>query len=340
MLWNHFSRRSGLAAAFTLAAGLTSCAGSTSPGASQSPSSGSPSPTASSASPKPSIVAATNLDGITVVGSFQKLPTVTIPAPWAIDKSQAKVLIAGNGAEVHKDSLVQVHYWGGNGRTGQKFQESFSEGKPVVFPLENLITGFVNGLVGQKAGSRVLIGITGPDGYGAKGGNPQIGVQADDCLVFVVDIISVSASEPNGAQVTPPSGLPTVSGDLNHPVVTIPKDSPAPASLVVQPLIKGTGALVTSADTIRTNYAEYAWSTGKLVKQTYGDHDKGYKPQDGPLAQAVPAWQQALVNQPVGSRILIVAPPAQAYPSGDPRKGIKAGETMVFVVDILFAYKG
>jgi peptidylprolyl isomerase len=41
----------------------------------------------------------------------------------------------------------------------------------------------------------------------------------------------------------------------------------------------------------------------------------------------------------VGSRVLLVVPPAQAYPSGNPRSDIKVGETMVYVVDILFSYE-
>ncbi len=51
----------------------------------------------------------------------------------------------------------------------------------------------------------------------------------------------------------------------------------------------------------------------------------------------IPAWQEALVNQPVGSRILIVAPPDKAYPpEGSDRPRVQAGDTVVFVVDILW----
>ncbi len=340
MLWNQFRPLRGLAAVLVLVAGLTSCSGSPAPGSSESPvASASPSPGETSSAPKPSVPVSTNLDGISVAGELQKLPAVTIPAPWAVDTSQSKVIIPGSGAEITQDSMVKVHYWGGNGRTGTVFQESFSEGKPVVFPMQGLIKGFITGLIGQKAGSRVLIGITGPDGYGSQGGNPQAGIEADDCLVFVVDIIDVSRTEPSGERVTAPAGLPTVKGDLDQPVVTVPKDTPAPTSLVVQPLIKGTGTPVAAADSVRVNFVEYAWSTGKMVRTTYGDKDKGYKPQDGALAKTLPAWQQALVNQPVGSRLLIIAPPAVGYPSGDPRKKINPGETTVYVVDILFAYE-
>jgi len=289
-----------------------------------------------SASPSahPSITPSTNLDGITVTGDFGKLPTVKIPAPWGIDKTQSKTLVQGTGDTVTAGSMIEVNYWGANGYTGTVFDESFSANKPISYAVSGFISGFQTGVIGQKVGSRVLIGITGPDGYDANGGNANIGIQVGDCLVFVVDILAVSATGPSGETVTPPAGLPTVSGDLKNPVVTIDTKATPPTALTVQPLIKGTGKAVTAASTIRVDYAEYAWSTGKVVKQTYG-----YAPLDGTLSTTIPGWQTGLVGQTVGSRVLLIVPPAQAYPSGNPRIDVKPGETMVYVIDILFSYE-
>jgi peptidylprolyl isomerase len=288
-----------------------------------------------SASTHPSITPQTTLDGISVTGDFGKLPTVKIPAPWGIDKTQSKTLIQGTGDAVTASSMIEVNYWGANGYTGAVFDESFSANKPISYAVSGFITGFQTGVIGQKVGSRVLIGITGPDGYDSSGGNANIGIDVGDCLVFVVDIISVSATGPSGATVTPPAGLPTVSSDLKAPVITIDTKATPPSTLTVQPLIKGTGKAVTAASTIRVDYAEYAWSTGQLVKQTYG-----YAPLDGALSTTIPGWQTGLVGQTVGSRVLLIVPPAQAYPSGNPRINVKVGETMVYVIDILFSYEG
>jgi peptidylprolyl isomerase len=286
-----------------------------------------------SASAHPSITPSTTLDGITVTGDLGKLPTVKIPAPWGVDKTQSKTLVQGTGPEVTASSMIEVNYWGANGYTGSVFDESFTAGKPISYAVNGFIKGFQTGVVGQKVGSRVLIGITGPDGYDSNGGNANIGIEVGDCLVFIVDIISVSATGPSGATVTPPSGLPTVSGDLKAPVVAIDTKATPPSTLAVQPLIKGTGKAVTAASTVRVDFAEYAWSTGKVVKQTYG-----YAPLDGALSTTIPGWQTGLVGQTVGSRVLLIVPPAQAYPSGNPRIDVKSGETMVYVIDILFSY--
>lgn len=322
---------------------LAACHSGSSATASASPTTTQFIPTASasasdsaSASPSthPSITPSTNLDGITVTGDLGKPPTVKIPAPWGVDKTQSKTLIQGTGDAVTATSMIEVNYWGANGYTGAVFDESFTANKPISYAVSGFISGFQTGVIGQKVGSRVLIGITGPDGYDSNGGNANIGIDVGDCLVFVVDIISVSATGPSGATVTPPSGLPTVSDDLKAPVITIDTKATPPSSLTVQPLIKGSGKAVTAASTVRVDYAEYAWSTGKLVKQTYG-----YSPLDGALSTTIPGWQTGLVGQTVGSRVLLVVPPAQAYPSGNPRSDIKVGETMVYVVDILFSYE-
>jgi peptidylprolyl isomerase len=344
----HISRRrrlSGLVVALLtlfLAACNANTGASSSPSASGSTqflptaaSSASDSASASaSATVRPSIVPATNLDGITATGDFGKAPTVNIPTPWAIDKSQNKTLIQGTGPEVTSSSIIEINYYGADAYTGNVFDESFSTGKTISYAVSGFITGFQNGVIGQKVGSRVLIGITGPDGYDSQGGNADIGILVGDCLVFVVDIVSASLPGPTGEAVTPPADLPVVSGDIKAPTIAIASSKTPPTTLVVQPLIKGTGKAVTATSTIRADYAEYAWSTGKLVKQTYG-----YSPLDGALSATIPGWQAGLVGQTVGSRVLLIVPAAQAYPSGNPRIDVKPGETMVYVVDILFAYE-
>lgn len=338
-------RLSGLVVAL-LTLFLAACNATTNPTTSASPSSTQFLPTtgassasssasaSASATVRPSIVPATNLDGITTSGDFGKAPTVKIPTPWGVDKSQNKTLVQGTGPAVTSSSIIEINYWGANGYTGKVFDESFASGKTISYAVSGFITGFQSGVIGQKIGSRVLIGITGADGYDAQGGNSDIGILVGDCLVFVVDIVSASLPEPSGTAVTPASGLPVVSSDIKSPTVTIASTQAAPTSLVVQPLIKGAGKAVTATSTIRADYAEYAWSTGKLVKQTYG-----YSPLDGALSATIPGWQTSLVGQTVGSRVLLIVPAAQAYPSGNPRIGVKPGETMVYVVDILFAYE-
>ena len=114
------------------------------------------------------------------------------------------------------------------------------------------------------------------------------------------------------------------------PVVTVPKTDP-PKDLVVQPLIQGKGKAVAAADSVTINYTWVDWSSGQVLEQTYGA-----KPATAALSTLVPGLQKALVGQKVGSRVLVVVPPDQGYPQGNATPKVDPGETLVFVVDVLF----
>ncbi len=58
-----------------------------------------------------------------------------------------------------------------------------------------------------------------------------------------------------------------------------------------------------------------------------------------PLSGVVAGWTQGLSGQTVGSQVLLVIPPALGYgEKSDTNTNELAGETLVFVVDILAAY--
>ncbi len=112
-----------------------------------------------------------NFDKVTVSGDYGKSPKVSVKSPWSIDKTRTKVLKPSDGAVIQAGSTVEVDYYGVDGRTGKKFDDSYSRGAPVAFPLDQVVPGFSKGLVGQRQGSRVLIAMPGSDGYDSSGGN-------------------------------------------------------------------------------------------------------------------------------------------------------------------------
>ena len=325
--------RTALAAVALSALALTACsgeqAGEPSPedAASASQPAASPSDGSSpDALPTGVITPSENLDAITV--SDTDVPEVTVPAPWAISSTQAKVLReSSNPQTVGAASSVTVNYVGINGRTGQVFDSSFQRGKPATFSMGGVIAGFKNGLTGQKVGSRVLIGMTGADGYAQ--GNPQAGIQAGDSLVFAVDIVAASYEEAMGEAVTPAEGLPTVTMTDGKPELTVPEGGVNAEQLVVQPLIKGPGTEIAADSTIVVKYRAWGAKSGKLV------FDAWQQSQPGKLASLIEGWKTGLLGQTAGSRVMLVVPAAQSYPNGDPEKGLEAGEGLVYVIDIL-----
>ncbi len=282
-----------------------------------------------SASPIPSVTPSTDLSAITVSDTDQ--PEVTIPTPWGIDKTQSEVLRPGGDQMLNKDSTATLNYVGLNGRTGEIFDSSYERGAPATLPLQGVVPGFAEGLTGQSVGSRVLIAMPSEQGYAD--GNPGAGIEKGDSILFVVDIISANFEEAAGEDVAPAAGLPAVTMNGDAPEIAIPEGATKPTELVVQPLIKGTGAPVTATSSIQVKYRSWEWDTGAIVEDAW-------RPQQGPLADLIEGWRTGLEGQPIGSRVMLVVPPELAYPDGSPDIELEAGKTLVYLIDVLYATEG
>lgn len=347
MRLNNFLTRSRSAAVVVavLGLGLTACTapptttpspepGTVTPSMQDPNSSGSASAPASespSASPSPSVTITPSTDLSAIKVSEGAKPTLTIPTPWGIDKIQAKVIKPGTGTQkLTESSTVTLNYSGYNGRTGKVFDSSYEAGKPATFSLQGVVPGFKKGLTGQTVGSRVLIAMPSADGYAQ--GNPQAGIEVGDTILFVVDIISANFDEATGTAVKPDAALPVVTLTGGKPELAKPNGA-APAKLVVQPLIAGTGPKVAATSTIQVKYRSWVWASGELLEDAW-------QPQQGQLSTLIEGWKQGLVGQPTGSRVMLVVPPELAYPDGAKDPKLEAGQTLVYVIDLLYAVDG
>jgi FKBP-type peptidyl-prolyl cis-trans isomerase len=116
----------------------------------------------------------------------------------------------------------------------------------------------------------------------------------------------------------------------------IPPDVTPPATLTVKPLIKGTGPFVQKDDDIAVQYTGVNWRTGQVFNSTWQNNTPLTTIIGG--GQVIKGWDTGLVGQTVGSRVLLVVPPADSYGSaGRPQEGIDSTDTVAFVVDILAA---
>jgi peptidylprolyl isomerase len=77
------------------------------------------------------------------------------------------------------------------------------------------------------------------------------------------------------------------------------------------------------------------WKDGKKFDAS-GDTGGPVDIQVG-VGKVIPAWDKGLVGQTVGSRILLVVPPADGYGAAGKPPTIGPKDTMVFVFDILEA---
>ncbi len=94
----------------------------------------------------------------------------------------------GDGAEVKADSTVSAHYTGAVASTGIIFESSMS-GDPVTFPLNQVIEGWKEGLVGMKAGGKRRLIIPAAKAYGEQ--SPSADIPANSALVFDIELVSV-----------------------------------------------------------------------------------------------------------------------------------------------------
>ena len=133
----------------------------------------------------------------------------------------------------------------------------------------------------------MLVAMPGSDGYDGSGGNPQIGVETGDTLVFVVDLVAVPLDGPEGTKKIPKAGLPTVIEKGGKPEIIVPKSDP-PAELQAETLIEGAGKKVTASDAITFDYRWVRWSDGEVLEETYGK-----APAEVPLSRLVPGAVKA-----------------------------------------------
>ncbi|WP_404370322.1 FKBP-type peptidyl-prolyl cis-trans isomerase [Kytococcus sedentarius] len=124
---------------------------------------------------------------------------ITMPDSEAPKELKEATLIEGEGDEVKKGDQITIHYTGvtwKKGAEGEKFDSSHDRGAPTSFPIGvgSLIPGWDETLVGKKVGSRVELIVPPEKGYGEKG-MPNAGIEGDDTLVFVVDILDAQSAD-------------------------------------------------------------------------------------------------------------------------------------------------
>jgi peptidylprolyl isomerase len=166
--------------------------------------------------------------------------------------------------------------------------------------------------------------------------------------VVVAAFVGLSACgsdpEPESADPTPSStqsGV-TVAGELGtKPEITVPDGEP-PAELVVDVLLPGDGGTVEAGDFLVADYLGQTWKPDDDGAANVFDNsfDRG-NPAGFPIGagSVIEGWDEGLVGQKSGSRVLLVIPPDQAYGDTPPEgSSIDAGATLVFVVDIVGSF--
>ena len=128
-----------------------------------------------------------------------------------------------------------------------------------------------------------------------------------DPVVFVVDLLKATQvlDQAQGTEVTPKKGLPTVTMNPGKPAtITVPKDAKAPKETVVQPLIEGKGPKVEKGQTVRVTYTGALFRNGEVFDSSASRPEQPYFEFPVGQGQVIKGWDDSIVGQPVGSRLL------------------------------------
>ncbi len=277
------------------------------------------------------------LDRVQVVesdkGPSLKLATV----PLQVSGTTRRVVRAGDGAVAQSGGGLLINAVVVKGSDGTQLETTFGgQPQPLQLSTTGTLKGLVTGLAGAQKGSRVLVALPPSESFEGQG-NAQAGISPTEHLLFLVDIVDVLPTQAQGTAVPPVPGLPTVTAfdTAKGPTISIPAGVEPPATLVSQTLIEGAGAPVQAGQSVTVQYTGVLWKDGSVFDSSWSRG--AFTVANIGQGRVIAGWNKGFIGKKVGSRVVLVVPPADGYgPQGSPPK-ISGTDTLVFVVDILSA---
>jgi peptidylprolyl isomerase len=265
-----------------------------------------------------------SLDKVEVSGPLGEKPTVVFDPAFAGEKDEFRVIEAGTGPAVASGDRVTVNYVavGGDGveldTTWGGTPQKITVGTSTVLPIID------EAMIGQPVGTRILVSSDSTESNG-------------QWILFVFDILDAKKlpATAEGEAIAPLPNMPAVTIENGVPTIAKPTGD-APTTLVVSQLIKGTGPVVAAGQTVSMQYTGIIWASGTVFDSSWTSGAVDFPVGSG---QVIAGFDEGIVGQTVGSRVLIAIPPDKGYGAeGNAQAGITGTDTLVFVVDILDAY--
>lgn len=252
------------------------------------------------------------------------LPELAFESPFVVDGVATRVIADGDGEPIAEGQVVSLDYVVFSGADGSVLFSTYDAGTPerVTMVEGQAVPEIYDLLLGRAVGTDILYAF--PD------------TSTGDGTAALMAVTVTSAITPleraDGTPAEPVDGLPAITlDDSGAPSIDFSTAGEKPTELVVEPLIKGSGARVQVGDQVTVHYTGWVWD-GDQFDSSW---DRG-APASFPLAAGslIDGWVQGLDGRRVGAQLLLVIPPDLAY--GDQEsEAIPADSTLVFVVDIL-----
>lgn len=266
------------------------------------------------------------------VGASDTLaPEVTWPAGTTFTKSQSTMVWSGDGALLQAGQPLLLDVFVQSLTSGAVLKNTFDR-LPESYLLAPELLGddLYSILLTARVGARVL---SVAPSQGEFAGEPAI--------VIVIDVLSDKAE---GETVPVSTDLPRVTAEsTGEPSIVLNSDQPLPVELSISTLIRGDGAQIekgsfivaqftaiyttdgTKEETKNGTVATKSWKAGDVRQSTWPPEQSPFEGQIG-VGKSLRAWDEGLIDQTAGSRVMLVVPEDWGYP----------GEgTLVYVIDIL-----
>ncbi|QEO10030.1 FKBP-type peptidyl-prolyl cis-trans isomerase [Protaetiibacter larvae] len=272
------------------------------------------------------------------VGSAK--PTIDVPAPIAVTTPQRTVLTEGTGEPTPQRGVVDFEASVIDGASGTVLlQTKYDPSQLAVRGLAGDEGALYESLTCARVGDRISIvspmGVSGVD-------TSSVGVSDPDAtIVFVIDIVGTFLGKANGVNQLPQDGMPNVVTAPNGtPGITVPAGD-APSSTRIATIKAGSGPALGDGDYAVLHVSIWVWpKDGDQLRSTSSTWDG--VPQTVPVVNdpsgqtgVTPGVFDALVGAKVGSQLLAVVAPDDSYREGAWPSGTTAGDTLIYVIDVL-----
>ena len=231
---------------------------------------------------------------------------------------QVTVLRPGTGRKAQAGDTLFIDYIGVRSEDGAVFDESYSRGTPIDFPLGQggVIQGWDQGLVGAQEGALIRLDIPTDLAYND---SPQGDIiKPGDALTFVTEV----------RLVVPPTSA------ADAPSIAVPRSEGA-TELSTNDVVVGTGPELQEGQTAVVHVMFVRGDNLVVLNSTWSN---GSPEQIAlvPNGAVLPGLVDGLIGATVGTQRVITMPPSEAYgEQGAPSAGLPAGTDLIVVAEVL-----
>lgn len=273
-----------------------------------------------------------------VAGEFGEEPEVDFGDEEPPEEPLSGIAIPGNESDdlVRSGDVVIAdiasYQWSGAGQY-EELYSSHEEGAPEEVPLTPELEEIVDCVSDATVGSRVVCVMPAAAQDPAMEADPGASMLVLDLHDHYAQgsLVEAEQTEDGGGD------LPEVpEPGAAAPEIGIPDTDP-PEDLETVVLAEGEGPELEEGERLVMQYTGVRWDDGEVFDSTW-DPGRDGTPVAFPIGagQLIEGWDEGLIGQNVGSRVMLVVPEDMAYGEDAEEMGQPAG-TLVFVVDMLGA---